>query len=307
MSGTRGSGSRFEAFDAVRLFVQGRTPRRARIRASAEAASIIDICQQVEGSPLALQLAAAWTRVLPCEAIAAELRRGTELLHAVDAAHPARHASIEVVFDQSWRLLTRDRARRTVAAVGFPRRVHGRCGARGGAEHRLPVLGALADKSLVRKDGARIFLHPLVQQLASARLSESPAHAATQAAHAAYFHQLLRNCNPGAAAGERAALQTIEVELRELSTRVDLVDRTRPDRCTEAQFSDVLLDHFDYRGRFEEGLALLRTTIESPSAQADDRSCTHCCSARMSHLEYRLNRFADAESTRRERLEATRQ
>ena len=62
---------------------------------AAEAAAIVDICRQVEGLPLALELAAAWTRVLSCDAIAAELRQGTELLHAVDATHPARHASIE--------------------------------------------------------------------------------------------------------------------------------------------------------------------------------------------------------------------
>ncbi len=45
-----------------------------------------------------------------------------------------RHGTrvIEVVFDQSWRLLTRDRARRTVSALGFSRRVLGRCCARRG-------------------------------------------------------------------------------------------------------------------------------------------------------------------------------
>ena len=82
--------------------------RRAGAGSRAEAAAIVDICRQVEGLPLALELAAAWTRVLSCDEIAAELRqRDAELLHAVDATQPSRHASIEVVFDQSWRLLDR--------------------------------------------------------------------------------------------------------------------------------------------------------------------------------------------------------
>ncbi|MGZ9075679.1 MAG: BTAD domain-containing putative transcriptional regulator, partial [Burkholderiaceae bacterium] len=75
-----------EAFDAVRLFVQAAQRVAPALVPAAEAAAIIDICQQVEGLPLALQLAAAWTRVLSCEAIAAELRSGTEMLQAVDAA-----------------------------------------------------------------------------------------------------------------------------------------------------------------------------------------------------------------------------
>ena len=118
---------RFEAFDAVRLFMQAAQRVEPALVPAAEAASIVDICQQVEGLPLALQLAAAWTRVLSCEAIAAELRSGTELLHATDAAHPPRHASLEVVFDHSWRLLTpssatRCRGYRFSTAVSRPTR-----------------------------------------------------------------------------------------------------------------------------------------------------------------------------------------
>ncbi|MGH6609597.1 MAG: ATP-binding protein, partial [Burkholderiaceae bacterium] len=94
-----------ESFDAAKLFVQAAQRVEPTLVPSAEATSIVEICQLVEGLPLALQLAAAWTRVLSCDAIAAELRQGTELLHADDPAYPPRHASIEKIFDQSWRLL----------------------------------------------------------------------------------------------------------------------------------------------------------------------------------------------------------
>ena len=113
---------------------------------------------------------------------------------------------------------------------------------------------------------ASTYIH-CVQQLAAARLGESPAQE-TQAAHAAYFHQLLAQLQSAAAAGERTALQTIEVELENCRRawawsiehgQVDALKRS----------SATLLEHFDYRGRFEEGLALLRTAIESPRMQAD--------------------------------------
>ena len=154
---------RIEAFDAARLFVAAALRVEPALIPAAEAPSIVDICRQVEGLPLALELAAAWTRVLTCEAIAAELRHGTELLRAVDPARPARHASIEMVFDQSWKLLTsveRDTlSRLSVFRGGFSAEA-----ARAVASASLPVLGALADKSLLRKDGARISLHPVVHR-----------------------------------------------------------------------------------------------------------------------------------------------
>ena len=225
---------RFEAFDAVRLFVQAAQRVEPALVPAVEAASIVDICKQVEGLPLALELAAAWTRVLPCDAIATELRQGTALLQAVDAAQPARHASIDVVFDQSWRLLgaiERDAlARLSVFHGGFSPEA-----ARTVAGALLPVLGALADKSLLRKDGSRIYLHPLVQQLAAARLDDGPAHATTQAAHAAYFHRLLAQLQSKAAAGERTALQTIDVEFENCRRAWAWSIKHGAGRCAEAQ------------------------------------------------------------------------
>jgi tetratricopeptide (TPR) repeat protein len=292
----------FEAFDAVRLFVQAAQRVEPALVPAVEAASIVDICRQLEGLPLALELAAAWTRVLSCDAIATELRQGTELLHAVDAAHPARHASIDVVFDQSWRLLSqieRDAlSRLSVFHGGFSAEA-----ARAIAGASLPVLGALADKSLLRKEGPRIFLHPLVQQLAAARLDD-PVQAATRAAHAAYFHRLLAQLRPLAEAGDRVALQTIDVEFENCR-------RAWAWSIAEAQAdalrlsSKTLLEYCDHRGRSEDGLALLRAAIESPVAKADGKLDALLLS-KASHLAYRLGRYVDAEAMALRALEATR-
>ena len=294
---------RFEAFDAVRLFVQAAQRVEPTLVPAVEAASIVDICRQLEGLPLALELAAAWTRVLSCDAIATELRQGTELLHAVDAAHPARHASIDVVFDQSWRLLSqieRDAlSRLSVFQGGFSAEA-----ARAIAGASLPVLGALADKSLLRKEGPRIFLHPLVQQLAAARLDDNPVQAATREAHAAYFHRLLAQLRPLAQAGDRVALQTIDVEFENCR-------RAWAWSIAEAQAdalrlsSNTLLEYCDHRGRSEDGLALLRAAIESPVAKADGKLDALLLS-KASHLVYRLGRYVDAEAMALRALEATR-
>ena len=179
-----------EAFDAARLFVQAAQRVAPSLVPSEEAASIVEICQLVEGLPLALQLAAAWARTLSCDAIAAELRQSIELLQASDSAHPVRHASIEKVFDQSWQLLSPAEqdalARLSVFRGGFTSEA-----ARAVTGASLPVLGALTDKSLLRKDGTRLFMHPLVHQLAALRLLDTETRDSTQQAHARYFNRML--------------------------------------------------------------------------------------------------------------------
>ena len=294
---------RFEAFDSVRLFVQAARRVEPALVPSVEAESIVDICQLVGGMPLALELAAAWTRVLSCDAIAAELRQGTELLHAVDAAHPARHASIEVVFDQSWQLLS-EKERDALSRLSVFRGGFSAEAARAIADVALPVLGALADKSLLRKDGKRIFMHPLVQQLAASRLGDGSAFEQTQAAHAAYFHQLLSQLRPAVNAGERYAMQIVDVEFENCRRAWGWsIKHLQADALRRS--SGVLLDYLDHRGRFEEGLALLRAALESPLVQSEIELHSLLLS-RASHLEYRLDRYAEAQASASRALAAMR-
>jgi predicted ATPase/DNA-binding SARP family transcriptional activator/Tfp pilus assembly protein PilF len=293
---------RVEAFDAARLFVKAARRVEPALIPAAEAQAIVNICRLVEGLPLALELAAAWTRVLSCEAIAAELRQGTELLRAVDPTHPARHASIELVFDQSWRLLTaieRDAlSRLSVFRGGFSAEA-----ARAVTAASLPVLGALADKSLLRKDGTRTFLHPLVQQLAAARLGNGDARASTENAHAHYFHRLLAQLRSAVESGDREALRQIDAEFE--NCRAAWRWSVANEQTEALTRSTLTLLHFcDHRGRFEECLSLLRDAIESRPAGADSRFEPLLSSA-VAHLEYRLDRYGDAEATAARALAAS--
>ena len=283
----------FEAFDSVRLFIQAAQRVEPTLIPTAEAASIVDICRQVGGLPLALELAAAWTRVLSCDAIATELRQGTELLHAVDPAHPPRHASLEVVFEQSWRLLSnaeRDAlSRLSVFHGGFSAEA-----ARAIAGAPLPVLGALADKSLLRKDGARIFLHPLVQQLAAVRLGDE-IRESTEKAHALYFHRLMAQLRRGVENGDREALQKVDIEFENcrMAWRWSIAEGATDALTHSVQTVTQFCDH---RGRLDEGLAMLRHAAASPGL-LDDPNLHALLLGKAAHLEYRLDRYADAITT----------
>jgi predicted ATPase/DNA-binding SARP family transcriptional activator len=288
----REDADRIEAFDAARVFVAAARRVAPALQPAAEAEAIVDICRQLDGLPLALELAAAWTRVLSCAEIAAELREGTALLRDDSGARAPRHASIAQVFAQSWqRLAPVEREALAVLSVfqgGFSAEA-----ARAVAGTPLPVLGALIDKSLLHKDGQHLALHPLVQQLAAARLEPALLMQARRA-HAAWFHRVLAQLAPAVKAGERAALQSIDDQLENgrQAWRRAVVDG---DAAAVRSTGGVLHQYLDNRGRYGEGLTLMRQAIDAPPLRADAtlQAWLLACAA---HFEYRLDRYAAAQT-----------
>ena len=286
-------------FDAVRLFVQTAQRVQPALALAAESAAIVDICRRVDGLPLAIELAAAWARVMPCAAIAEELRRGGELLRATDAAHPPRHASIEQVFEQSWtHLAAAERqalVRLAVFRGGFTPEA-----ARAVAGASLPVLAALADKSMLHRQGSRLQLHPLVQQLALARLDDEALHARTRAAHADYFLNLVMQQRRGAEDGSRRALDTIDAECDNLQVAMPhaiALGRAAP----LAQALPALMAYCENRARFEDGGALMQLVLQAPDLQ---RAAALQATARgyAAMLLYRQARYADAQAQAQQAL-----
>ncbi|HLL11907.1 MAG TPA: tetratricopeptide repeat protein [Rubrivivax sp.] len=286
---------RLDAFDAARLFIAAARRADPTFDPRAEQHAIIDICRQVDGLPLALEMAAAWTRVMRCDGIARELRQGSELLRATNPGFPARQASVEAVFDQSWRLLAaRERAalaRLSVFRGGFTVEA-----ARSAAGAPLAVQGALLDKSLLQKNGARLGLHPLLQQFAALRLAEGPEdEAAARAAHAEHFRWFLDAQMSGARRGHADALQAIDDDFENCCLAWQWLAAHGP-AAALAGPARALSDHADHRGQPQRGLALLRQALAGPVA-AGDAPLRARLLALIAHLSYRSERFADAAET----------
>lgn len=293
---------RLEAFDAARLFVRAAQRVEPALLPAAEAAAIVEICRLVEGMPLALELAASFTRVLSCEAIAAELREGTELLTAADPSRPPRQASLEAVFEQSWRHLA-EAERAGLARLALFRGGFTAAAARRIAGASLPVLAALADKSLLRKDGPRCHLHPLVQQLALQRLGDGPAHERTADAHAQHFLRQLAEARGALVAGRREAMRETETEFENIRAAWRHAALRGAPELRPA--TTALLAFCDHRGRWTEGLGLLDEALAGPAAGADVRLAA-ALGAAAAHLEHRLDRYAEAEARARRWLDPAR-
>ncbi|MBI4670542.1 MAG: tetratricopeptide repeat protein [Chloroflexi bacterium] len=159
---------------AVTLFEQSACRAQSGFQSCEDdRSSIARICQLVGGMPLGIELAASWVRVLSCAEIAQEIERHLDFLTTSARDVPERHRSMRAVFDQSWRLLSKDE-RHALSRLSVFRGGFRRDAAEQIADANLTVLSALVTKSLVRRvEANRYDLHELVRQYAVIRLAEN--------------------------------------------------------------------------------------------------------------------------------------
>jgi len=171
-----GDDDRRDGAAAVRLFVERARQADPSFAPTAETRpQVTRICRLVEGMPLAIELAAAWTSTLPCSDIADEIERGLDFLSTTARDVEERHRSLRAVCDHSWRLLTAEQRgvfeRLSVFRGGFTRD-----GAAAVAGADLRTLSDLVGKSLVRRlELGRFEIHEFLRQFAAGRLAEDPA------------------------------------------------------------------------------------------------------------------------------------
>jgi len=196
-----GDGAAIERSGCGQLWLQ--SARRAQtgyMLADEERPCVARICRLVEGMPLAIELAAAWTRVLACGEIAAEIEHGLALLTTASRDVPERHRSVRAVLDHSWQRLAGDEQRALRQLSVF----------RGGLERdaaaqvagaSLAQLAALVDKSLLRSNAhmarqRRYDLHELVRQYALEQLKAAGETEQTRGRHLHYFLTLAEQAAP---------------------------------------------------------------------------------------------------------------
>jgi predicted ATPase/DNA-binding SARP family transcriptional activator len=98
-----------EDYSAVQLFLQ--SARRVNASFSlteTDRPHVVRICHALDGMPLGIELAAAWTQMLSCQEIDAEIERDLDFLSVSARDVPERHRSLRAVFEHSWKLLSED-------------------------------------------------------------------------------------------------------------------------------------------------------------------------------------------------------
>lgn len=162
-------------YSAVRMFVQSARRTLATFSLAEDYPHVVRICRLVGGMPLAIELAAAWLRVMPCAQIAEEITRNAGFLTTRLRDVPERHRSIHAIFEHSWRMLSPSE-QETFQQLSIFRGAFDYRAAAQVAEASWLDLAALRDKSLLSvNSGGRYTLHELLRQFAESKLAESPA------------------------------------------------------------------------------------------------------------------------------------
>jgi predicted ATPase/DNA-binding CsgD family transcriptional regulator len=169
-------------YDAIRLFAdRAAAASPGFVLGPGQMAAVVVICRELDGLPLAIELAAAWVRVLSVEQIATRLSDRFGLLTTRDRTVPPRQRTLRAAIDWSHDLLTEPEQlllRRLSVFAGWSLEMAEQVCSDASlpAGRVLDLLAALADKSLVEIDPdtlgqARYRMLETIREYAAARLT----------------------------------------------------------------------------------------------------------------------------------------
>ena len=258
---------------AARLFVQRALQLRPDFVPNDEdLATIADICRAVDRLPLAIELAAARSRMFPLPTL---LTRLTEHLTALESSRrdlPDRQRTLRGAIEWSWELLD-----------DTEREVFGRLAVfSGGADLAaieavidpggeivgdvIGVLGSLVDKSLVfvadgPGGGPRYRMLDTIHAFAAEMLAASPGASALRERHVAYFMQFAEAIEPQLT-GALPEMAFARTEAEDDNLRAAIIWSGESGKTAAGfRIGGAIWRFWQHRGRLREGRALLEQLI----------------------------------------------
>ena len=212
-------------YESARLFAERAVAVKPAFAITQQnAASVAQVCYRLDGIPLAIELAAARTKVLSVEQIADRLDDCFALLADGDRTAMPRHKTLHATMDWSHELLDKEEQvlfrRLSAFAGGFSlEAAESVCaGEELERDEVLELLSHLVDKSLVVAEeswesGARYRLLETVRQYAREKLSGSGEAEEAGGRHAGYYLALAEEAEPELkGAGQVAWLERLEAD-----------------------------------------------------------------------------------------------
>jgi predicted ATPase/DNA-binding XRE family transcriptional regulator len=262
---------------AVRLFLErARAVSPSLTLSPHNAQAIARICNGVAGIPLAIELAAARTRLLSVDQLADRLDQDAGILAGTNRVSLPQHRTMRATLDWSHAFLGEEEQallrRLSVFAGGWSLALaEDVCsGTDLERESILDLLAQLVDRSLVLVDAsetvARFRLLEPVRQYAAERLEASGESAIFRARHAATLLDLVSTEQAGAPGPDEVG-SLDRVELEHDNVRAALRWTLSQDQGLDAlRCSAALFRFWERRGHFQEGCAWLERALRSAPA-----------------------------------------
>jgi len=245
--------------------------------------SVAEVCVQLDGLPLAIELAAARTKLLPPAALLERLARQLDLDLAARATDvPARQQTLRATLAWSHALLMPEEEvlfrRLAVFAGGWTlEAAEAVCGGDGlDPEQIVDVLGRLVDKSLVLAEEhgeVRYRLLEIIREYASERLTDPAERAALEWRHAEWCLAVAQGTELGLwVRDSRVGLAEIQTRLARLEVEHDNLRAAlrRLVRAGDAprglRLASAAYTFWYQRGHFGEGRAWLTELLRLPAA-----------------------------------------
>ncbi len=264
--------------EAVQLFIErARAVRRGWEPTEAELGAIADIVKQLDGMPLAIELAAGRMGVLSPSQLVQRLPRRFDVL--VDRRGQVdRQATLRGAIDWSWNNLSPAEAsmlaQLSVFRGGFSAEAADAIASLPGGGGQLEALMLLRSKSLVRayfptgdEGQTRFGLYESIREYAREKLQALPERAGTAARHTRWFLELGTRL-AASAEGSRAPLDALDLERENLGAVFQRALEA-PDGAQAALRAVLALDPLlTMRGPFGVHLQMLDVVVERTEGQA---------------------------------------
>jgi non-specific serine/threonine protein kinase len=265
------------ASPAVRLFVErARAVAHGFTLTEANAETITEICRRLDGLPLAIELAAARTRVLSPSALLARLTNRLQVLVDGPRDQPARLRTMRDAIAWSYDLLPPEKQalfrRLAIFVGGCPLdAAEAVCSGGGGHGDVVEGLSELIDESLVQRgEGAsgewRFGMLETVREYGLERLAMSGEEEAVRDAHADWCLAFAERAAPELTGPDHVAwVERIEAELGNIRAAHGwLFDRGAVERAL--RLGGALGWFWSSGGHFQEGQSLFAHLIAMPGA-----------------------------------------
>lgn len=253
--------------ESVRLFAARAARLPSPFNLESHLAEVVEICQFVQGMPLAIELAAASLDRLLVSEIMSALTRKIHFLNTTHRDLPTRQRTLHAVFDYSWQLLD-PHEQRLLVQISIFRGGFTRQAADAVLTDAESSLYNLQHHALLNRDETgRFKMHPLIYQFAVEQRSAMAIPASLLAEwadrHSSYYLQLIgqhaSTLQRGAPRQVLATLQSEQKNIRAAWQRA--VERT--------SWGDIALSLegiqlFYYRSNlFRDGIELITLALET--------------------------------------------
>ncbi len=285
---------------------------------SANAPVLADICCRLDGLPLAIELAAAWIKLLPPPALLARLQHRLETLTDGARDLPSRQRTLRQAIGWSYELLdppARTLLQRLAIFVGgcSLEAVEAVC-APGGQEGKylLEQVTMLVHHHLVQSepgtgDGPRLLLLETIHEYAIEQLGGTGERPALQRAHALYYLRMVETLRQQIGAELAPGLEQMETEYGNLRAALQWAIEQREIEIG-LQLASALWKFWYTRGYLLEGLQYLPALLalapppEASLSQSDWQALRARALYAAGTLAFRLNDFERASTFLRESI-----